>query len=92
MAFCCRNAITPIAVTVTTDAAIANTKLGIKGAFDMDSNGSKETIDPVSVKADANGPRVTAGMRLKLAVFTFHGDYTIQKYSALTVGFGIAVR
>lgn len=71
---------------------IANTKLGIKGAFDMDSNGSKETIDPVSVKADANGPRMTAGMRLKLAVFTFHGDYTIQKYSALTVGFGIAVR
>ncbi len=71
---------------------IANTKLAIKGAFDMDGNNTKETIDPVSVKADANGPRVTAGMRLKLAVFTFHGDYTIQKYSALTVGFGIAVR
>jgi hypothetical protein len=71
---------------------IANTKLGIKGAYDFDENGSKETIDPVSVEASSSGPRVTAGMRLKLAVFTFHGDYTLQKYSALTVGFGIAVR
>ena len=71
---------------------IATSKLAIQGAYDMDNNGSFETKDPVNVKADANGPRVTGGLRLKLAVFTFHGDYTLQKYNTLTVGFGINVR
>lgn len=36
--------------------------------------------------------RLTAGLRLKLAVITFHFDYTVQKYSMLTAGFGINVR
>ncbi|MFZ6000938.1 MAG: DUF6588 family protein [Bacteroidota bacterium] len=36
--------------------------------------------------------RASAGLRLKLAVFTFHGDYTLQKYSTITAGFGISVR
>jgi hypothetical protein len=48
--------------------------------------------DPVSISSSVNGPRATAGLRLKLAVFTFHGDYTFQRYNTLTVGFGIAVR
>ena len=71
---------------------IATSKLGIQGSYDMDRNGTFETKDPVNVKTDANGPRVTGGLRLKLAVFTFHGDYTLQKYNTLTVGFGINVR
>jgi hypothetical protein len=71
---------------------IATSKLAINGAYDFDNNGSFETVNPVSVKAEASGPRLSAGMRLKLAVFTFHGDYTLQKYNTLTVGFGIAVR
>lgn len=48
--------------------------------------------DPVSISSSVNGPRATAGLRLKLAVFTFHGDYTFQRYNTITVGFGIAVR
>jgi len=48
--------------------------------------------DPVSISNSTSGPRVTAGMRLKFAVFTLHGDYTFQKYNTLTVGFGISVR
>lgn len=71
---------------------IATSKLGIQGSYDMDRNGTFEAKDPVNVKTDANGPRVTGGLRLKLAVFTFHGDYTLQKYNTLTVGFGINVR
>lgn len=48
--------------------------------------------DPVSITSSVNGPRATAGMRLKLAVFTFHGDYTFQRYNTITFGFGISVR
>jgi len=48
--------------------------------------------DPVSITSSVNGPRATAGMRLKLAIFTLHADYTFQRYNTLTFGFGIAVR
>jgi len=49
-------------------------------------------VDPVNISTSISGPRFTAGMRLKLAVFTFHGDYTFQRYNTITVGFGISVR
>lgn len=71
---------------------IAKSNVAIKGSFDLDENGSKETRNPVDLNFAASGPRMTAGMRLKLAVFTFHADYTLQKYKCLSVGFGIAVR
>ncbi len=71
---------------------IANTKLAMLGSYDTDEDGIADSVDPVSVKAESNGARATVGMRLKLAVFTFHGDYTLQKYNTLTVGFGISVR
>lgn len=48
--------------------------------------------DPVNISASVSGPRFTAGMRLKFAVFTLHGDYTFQRYNTLTLGFGISVR
>jgi len=71
---------------------IANTKIALLGDYDLDEDGTTDATDPVSIKADANGFRTTVGMRLKLAVFTLHGDYTLQKYNTLTVGFGINVR
>lgn len=71
---------------------IAKTKLAVNGDYDFDGNGSTEVSNPFSLEAASSGPRLTAGMRLKLAVFAFHADYTIQKYKALTVGFGINVR
>jgi hypothetical protein len=48
--------------------------------------------DPINTTASVSGPRFTGGLRLKLAVFTLHGDYTFQRYNTITVGFGIAVR
>lgn len=48
--------------------------------------------DPINISSSINGPRFTAGMRLKLAVFTLHGDYTFQRYNTITLGFGISVR
>ncbi len=48
--------------------------------------------DPINITSSVSGPRMTAGLRLKLAVFTLHGDYTFQRYNTITVGFGISVR
>lgn len=48
--------------------------------------------DPINISSSVSGPRMTAGLRLKFAVFTLHGDYTFQRYNTITVGFGICVR
>ncbi len=66
--------------------------LNVKGQYDLDGNGSAETTDPVSVEEKVVSPRMTAGLRLKLLVLTIHADYTLQKYSTLTVGLGLSVR
>lgn len=74
---------------------IATTKLAVKGNYDLNDNGNSSDPgekDPVNIEAPASGPRITAGLRLKLAIFAFHADYTLQKYNTLTVGFGLNVR
>jgi hypothetical protein len=75
---------------------IVKSNIGVKGKWDLDDNGVYETarreINPVDIDFKTSGPRATAGFRLKLAVITLHADYTLQKYNALTVGFGINVR
>jgi hypothetical protein len=63
--------------------------LEVTGTYDLNGVPVK---DPIDLSLSTSSPRFTAGMRLKLAVFTIHGDYSFQKYSALTVGFGINVR
>lgn len=68
---------------------IAKTNLDLKGTYVI--KGETKT-DPIALNYSASGPRVTAGVRLKLAVFTLHVDYTLQKYSCLSAGFGISVR
>ncbi len=69
---------------------MGSAKLKATGTYDL--GGGVTITDPVNISSTTSGPRVTAGLRLKLAVFTFSGDYTIQKYSTLTAGFGINVR
>lgn len=69
---------------------IAKSRLAMLGTYDVGT--STNIKDPVDLSFAASGFRMSAGMRLKLAVFTFHADYTLQKYKALTVGFGISVR
>jgi hypothetical protein len=71
----------------------ANTKVAVSGKYDLDGNSATpDTPINVNMNAASTGPRATVGLRLKLAVFTFHGEYTAQKYSSLTLGFGISVR
>jgi hypothetical protein len=74
---------------------IAKSQLAMKGEYDFngdnDSNDANE-VNPITLDFAASGMRMTTGMRLKLAVFTLHADYTVQKYSCLSVGFGISVR
>jgi len=71
---------------------IANSNLGMKGTYDLDDDGIAEATDPVNLDFSTSGFRATGGLRLKLAVFTLHGDYTLSKYNAFTAGFGINVR
>lgn len=74
---------------------IAKTTLAVKGNYDLNDNGNSSDPgekDPVNIESPASGPRMTAGLRLKLAIFAFHADYTLQKYNTLTVGFGLNVR
>jgi hypothetical protein len=73
---------------------IAKSNLSLRGKWDVNDNGTYDAqeINPIDLNYAASGPRIGAGFRLKLAVFTLHADYTLQKYNALTVGFGINVR
>jgi hypothetical protein len=74
-------------------ANIANTDLSMTGRFDTDDDTTTpDQTMTISAKAASSGPRATIGMRLKLAVLTIHGDYTLQGYNALNVGIGISVR
>jgi hypothetical protein len=70
---------------------IASSTFDLSGKYDVSNTGNYVAV-PVNITGSDSGPRATFGMRLKLAVFTFHGEYTLQKYSALTLGFGISVR
>jgi hypothetical protein len=73
----------------------AKSNLALKGLYDINDDGDTADAyerDPVALDFAANGMRLTAGMRLKLAVFTFHADYTLQKYNCFSAGFGISVR
>ncbi|WP_339791339.1 DUF6588 family protein [uncultured Imperialibacter sp.] len=59
------------------------------------SNGASADIelqDPVDLMFKSGGARATIGLRLKLAILTLHGDYTVQKYNTITAGVGFSVR
>lgn len=71
---------------------MSKSNLGMLGTYDTDDDGMVDATDPVDLDFDTSGMRATVGMRLKLAVFTFHGDYTLGQYNALNAGFGINVR
>lgn len=74
---------------------VAKSNLAMKGTYKINRESDPEDLfleDPLDLSFSASGPRVTAGFRLKLAVFTLHADYTLQKYSSLTAGVGISVR
>lgn len=79
----------------------ATTSLAMTGEYDIEVaaevNGQlgSETLtltDPIDLEFDSNGVRATVGLRIKLAVLTFHVDYTVQEFNVLAGGIGIAVR
>ncbi|MDZ7648103.1 MAG: DUF6588 family protein [Cytophagales bacterium] len=70
----------------------AKSSLDMKGTYDLDDDGTVDATDPVNLDFSTSGPRITGGLRLKFAVFTLHGDYTLAKYNSLSAGFGIYVR
>ncbi|GHN01416.1 hypothetical protein WSM22_29050 [Cytophagales bacterium WSM2-2] len=73
-----------------------STKMNIDGHFVLDPYTpltiANPVVNPFSTSYSNNSLKLTMGMRLKLGPIYFNGDYTVQKYNALTVGFGIAVR
>jgi hypothetical protein len=74
---------------------IAKSNLAVLGTYDLnDDNDVSDAAEknPLDLNFAASGARMTGGMRLKLAVFTFHADYTLQKYNCFSAGFGISVR
>lgn len=70
----------------------------VKGTFTnnnlRDTSGNPFTLtDPVDLTFDGgSGLRTTLGLRIKLAIFTLHADYTLQKYNMLTAGVGLSFR
>lgn len=75
---------------------IITSKMAMEGWYDLDEDGVREAanneVNPVNLEFPVSGARITAGMRLKLAFFTIHGDYTVQKYKVLSAGIGFSFR
>jgi hypothetical protein len=71
-----------------------SSNVDVTGTFNYrsDSNQSFSISDPFATKYKTNTTKITAGLRLKLGPIYMVGDYTLQKYNALTVGLGVAVR
>ncbi len=70
-----------------------NTKVNMNGTYRIEATPTDFDIeDPVSMTIKNKSLRFTAGMRLKLGPVYFVGDYTLQKYKMVSVGFGFSIR
>ncbi len=89
-------------VTFYGSLGFSNTKanIALKGNYPLPSvNGTNVSLnsiaDPISFKiSNSSGmkPRLNAGIKFKMAVITWHVDYTYAKYSVLTAGLGLSFR
>jgi len=52
----------------------------------------RELKDPISLTSTFSDLRATAGFRFKLALFTFHADYTLAKYPVASIGIGLHIQ
>jgi len=70
------------------------TKVNVSGHYTIQANpaGSFTVKDPVSISVGNSSPKLTLGMRLKFGPIYLNGDYTFQKYNALSVGLGASIR
>ena len=62
--------------------------LEVLGTYEL---GNGILNDPISVATSYSSMKATVGLRIKLAVFTLHGDYTFNEYNLLTAGVGFVV-
>jgi len=70
----------------------SKSNISLDGDFVVsDNNGETSNYsNPLDLNFGVGGPRVTAGMRLRLLFLTINADYTLQKYNTLTVGVGFS--
>ena len=55
-------------------------------------NGNNDLTDPIALEYKTNGFDFNAGMRIRLAIFSLHADYTVGEYAVITAGIGINFR
>jgi len=72
----------------------AGSSFAFKGTYDLDENGSvsDNEVDPLDIDISDTSVRALVGARLKLGVFTLHGDYTLNGYNTFTGGIGLSFR
>jgi len=70
------------------------TKVDVKGTYKVTATpaGSFDVKNPVTISVNNSSPKLTLGMRLKFGPLYLNGDYTFQKYNAVSVGLGFSVR
>jgi hypothetical protein len=69
------------------------TNVDVTGTFVIASTPASFSIkDPAALHFSNTSAKLTAGMRIKLGPVFVNGDYTVQKYNALTLGLGVAFR
>jgi hypothetical protein len=62
--------------------------LELQGTYDI---GSEILQDPIDTKTKYQGVKASAGLRIKVAIISLHGEYTYNDYSMVTVGLGLSV-
>lgn len=70
------------------------TKVDVTGTYKITAApaGTFDVKNPVSISLNNSSPKLTVGMRLKFGPLYLNGDYTLQKYNAVSVGLGFSVR
>ncbi len=51
-----------------------------------------EVTDPIALEYKTDGFDFNAGMRIRLGIFSIHGDYSVGEYAVITGGVGINFR
>lgn len=62
--------------------------------FDLvgDFDSFPDTTTPIALEYKTSGFDFNAGMRVRLAVFSLHADYSVGEYSVITAGIGVNFR
>jgi hypothetical protein len=67
----------------------------VLGTYHADNNSIdvKTLVNPIPLHYSSFSPGLTVGFRLKILwILAFHAQYTLQKYSTASIGFGINIR